>query len=564
VSGLFGYYQDELAHLRDLGREFARAHPDAASHLGGDGTDPDVERLLEGFAFLTARVRQKLDDDLPEITHALLDWLWPGFLRPIPSMTIVQFTPMAQARECVPVRRGSVLESTPIDGTRCRFRTAYDTDATPLVLASVALSAEGGGCVALRFEVPQGASARQLVSDRLRLHLSGVGASARWLRRCLLASARAVTVATDAGGDPATLPGEAIQRVGFARDQALLPDPPRTLPALRLLQEYLSFPDKFLFVDLVGLDRLPELARARSFTVRVHLDRIPAGATTLTDSDIALNCTPAINLFACDADPIRLDHRQEEYRVRVAGIDPAHSEVFSVDRVAGTARATGGSRVYAPLYRGHGEREAAGYQLRRRPSIDGGGTDCSIAVSADPTGAETLSLELTCTNRGLPANLAAGALCRPGTGAPAAVRFANRLRPTASLPPPLTGDTHWLLLSHLACSIEPLLDAGALSRLIALYDRRPGGPRDHGIVAASGVRATRVVEGLPIRGVAIELTLREARAGGADEQHLLVSILEELFSQYVSINSYSQLTVRDAAGAVRDRRPARLGTKALL
>ncbi|MBA2481651.1 MAG: type VI secretion system baseplate subunit TssF [Planctomycetes bacterium] len=566
MSSLPSYYQDELSHLRELGREFARLHPGSASHLSEDGSDPDVERLLEGFAFLTSRVRQKLADDLPEISHALLDRLWPGFLRPIPSMTMMQFTPASQAREAVLVPRGALVESVPLDGTRCGFRTAYDTEVTPLRLTAVELVPDDGG-VRMGFQLPEGASVRDLGISRLRLHLSGSPASARWLRWALLSACRGVRVVVSDTQRTYELGIEAIQPVGFAREHALLPDEPRSLPALRLLQEHFAFPEKFLFVDIVGLDSIAGLAQAPSFALIFRLDRIPVGAPSLSDADIALNCTPAVNLFAGDADPIHLDHRRVEHRIRVAGSDPAHAEVFSVGRVVGTARG-GQMRAYECM---DGPCEAivtsvARYQLRRTPSLNGIGTDVSILFGVDPSSpVETMSIGLSCSNRGLPANLGIGDVKTSGRGVPSGVRCSNRTRPTASLPPPLGVGTGWVLLSHLATSMDSLLDADALTRLLSLHDRRQSaaGSPDYGILAVRGERSTRLVDGLPVRGIAIDLTMGSSGTGH-EGCHLLVSVLDELFSQSVSLNSFSQVTVIDQTGVVRDRRPARLGTRTLV
>ncbi|MBA3708236.1 MAG: type VI secretion system baseplate subunit TssF [Planctomycetes bacterium] len=571
MSSLPKYYHDELAHLRGLGREFARIHPGAAPHLAAEGSDPDVERLLEGFAFLTARIRQKLDDDLPELTHAVLDLFWPGFLRPIPSMAVVEFSPMPQARDVVEVARGAVLESVPIDGARCRFRTAYDVAVTPVRLSALTVVPDGGGCLRLTFDLPEGASRDHLGLQRLRLHFGGEGVSGRWLRQALFGACRGVQVVVD-GHDPVALPADAIRPVGFVHHEALLPDAAASMPALRLLQEYFAFPAKFLFLDLIGLDRVAPMGTRPSFTVVFQLERLPEGMPQLTAADVVLNCTPVVNLFACDGDPIRVDHRQGEYRVRAAGHDPSHAEVYAIDRVEGGARGSD-SRTYAPLYHRGRRRDdrSPQYQLRRRCALDGDGSDVAIAVTSDPASRpETLSLALTCTNRQLAASLGIGDIRVPGAKTPTGVRCRNRTRPTPPIAAPSDGAVHWQMLSHLGLNVESLVDIESLRRLLDLYDRRPEAATasrrrvEDGIVSVRSAPATRLVDGLPVRGIAIELTMAEEQPGSAGDQHLLVSLLDELFSQYVSLNSFSQLTVVRAGGVVSDRRPARLGGRALL
>lgn len=131
-------FSEELRYLHELGNDFATDNPQLARLLGKGGSDPDVERLMEAFAFLTAKLRLKLEDDLPELTHPMLQLLWPNYLRPLPSATIIQFTPLKQAlsqSHCIP--KGSPLFSRPVDGVTCEFRTCTAVDIHPFEIQSV-------------------------------------------------------------------------------------------------------------------------------------------------------------------------------------------------------------------------------------------------------------------------------------------------------------------------------------------------------------------------------------------------------------------------------------------
>src|SRR5262245_26981271 len=156
-----------------MGREFAAAYPEAAHFVGESGRDPDVERMIEGFAFLAARLRQKLEDELPEITHAFVEMFFPHYLRPTTSMTVVQFEALAQsAKEVRPIPRGTLLESVPVDGTPCTFRTCYDVQLAPLTVESVQLRSDTPPSIRLRFRLPEGVTLKKAPLSRLRLHLS--------------------------------------------------------------------------------------------------------------------------------------------------------------------------------------------------------------------------------------------------------------------------------------------------------------------------------------------------------------------------------------------------------
>ena len=135
------YYERELTVLRQMGAEFAAKYPKVASRLMIETDkceDPHVERMLEAFSFLAARVHLKIDDEFPEITESLLSILYPHYLRPVPSMSVAEFQvdPAAvQPQSGLKLERGSLLRSRPIAGVPCRFRTCYDVTFWPIAVA---------------------------------------------------------------------------------------------------------------------------------------------------------------------------------------------------------------------------------------------------------------------------------------------------------------------------------------------------------------------------------------------------------------------------------------------
>nr|MBA3685082.1 type VI secretion system baseplate subunit TssF [Planctomycetota bacterium] len=473
------YYQDELLFLRDLGREFAKANPESAKYLGEPGADPDVERLLEGVAFLAGRIRQKLDDELPELTHALIDRFWPHYLRPLPAMAVVQFTPSAQTRDTLRLSAGTRVDSIAVQGTACRFRTAYAVELAPLRLERVELEREPAR-LRLGLRLKDGASLGRCGIDRLRLHLAGEATVSRALHACLCRYASRVSIASAIGGPAQAL---TVSPVGFAADESLLPFPGTSSTGYRVLTEYFAYPGKFMFVDLVGLAAAaPALGDANELTVTIELERLPARMPPVSLANVVLGCAPALNLFAHEADPIAVDQRQSEYRVRPSGNDPAHYEIHSLTAVQGLVRGSAGARSYRPMLHvdrgpdaGHGS-----YHERRRPSVLGSGADHYLSVTDRDAGggaAETMSVSLLCTNRDLPAALALGDLRVPTADVPAGVTVRNLTLPTASVSPAVASDLHWRLLAHLNVTYSSAADLESLRAILDLYDLRDAGDR---------------------------------------------------------------------------------------
>ncbi|MBX6314112.1 MAG: type VI secretion system baseplate subunit TssF, partial [Isosphaeraceae bacterium] len=272
---LLAYYNSELAFLRDLGAEFAAKYPKVAGRLQLEADkceDPHVERLLEGFAFLAARVRQKIDDEFPEITNALLGLLYPHYLRPLPSMTVVQLLPGPDTARLLggyTVARGARLDSPPVRGSPCQFRTAYPVTLWPIAVETARLvhdrvvmpgkPPEAVSLLQLSLRAAEPTTFSELAPDGLRFYLDGEPPNVHALYELMLNDVCRVVVRgmrADGSEEAITLSNEAVRPVGFGPDEGMFPYPSRSFPGYRLLQEYFALPEKFLFFDLTGLDRL--------------------------------------------------------------------------------------------------------------------------------------------------------------------------------------------------------------------------------------------------------------------------------------------------------------------
>ncbi|HLV15879.1 MAG TPA: type VI secretion system baseplate subunit TssF [Pseudomonas sp.] len=589
------YYQSELSALRQLGKRFAERNPALAPFLGQSGRDPDVERLLEGFAFLGGRLRQKLDDELPELTHSLLQLLWPHCLRPLPAFTMLQFDPLERPASQT-VAAGTPVEARPLHGVTCRFRTTAAIEVLPLALTHLDYAVQGQGArLSLRLELTAG-HLGEWPLERLRLHLSGEPYVSQQLYLSLLRQLGGLDVLLldeqgqplqDAQGHPlpsVRLDSDAVQPAGFAEDEALVPYPLNSFRGYRLLQEFFAFPDKFLFVDLGGLERLtrlPEETRRRIRGLLLRLDLHKAGAQRIrpTLDNVRLYCTPVVNLFAHDAMPIRLDGRQDRYLLRPADYAPHQCGVFAVERVIGWKPGGMGYEDYVPFesfeHDPSFDSPAARpwYSVRQQPSPVGDGLETWLSFSPRRLDRhETLSVELTCTNQDLPRELAPGDICLPSEGTPQFLAFRNIGAVTPAYAPPLQGDYLWKLVSNLSLNYLSLADVRALRVILETYDL----PRHHDQHAArvsqrrlEGLRhirhqqVDRLLRGLPVRGVRTELTLDAEGFLGEGELFLFASVLNEFFALYASLNSYHELRVQSTQGEVYQWTP-RMGQQPLL
>jgi len=579
------YYQEELSFLRDMGEEFAAAHPEVAHMLSGQGSDPDVERLLEGFAFLTGRIRQKLDDELPELTHTLIRLLWPHYLRPIPALSIVEFTPRPGAlRGGEVVKRGMEIDSIPVEGTPCHFRTTSDVEVWPIEITEARIDEAAGATprLTIRIRPLEGASLGGLGLDRLRLFLHGEPAEVYALYDLLTRRATAVAVEGRVGGQTVghrDLDATAVQPAGFAEEGPLFPYPPNCFPGFRLLQEYFSLPAKFLTVELTGL-ATAQLGEAEEWVVEIPFRRGSEATVRVEADNLRLFCTPVANLFPHRADPIHVGQEQVSYRVRPEGDDPRHYEIYSVDRVVGWEQGTGRERLYDPFYSfshrmSEAEGEAAYYDLRLVESVASRGVETylSLVTSGGMAPVETVAVELTCSNRRLPGRLGVGEIHVPTATSPEFATFTNLTRVTPSVPPPLGEGLHWRLISHLTLNHLSMASADALRGVLELYnaqarvDRQAAAAHRLRLDAIREVRATsadHLFKGVPVRGSEVEVVVDEEGFAGDGDIALFGRMLSEFFALLSTLNAFTRLTVRGARHGEIYQWPPRLGQQTLL
>ncbi|MDL2274718.1 type VI secretion system baseplate subunit TssF [Desulfosarcina sp. OttesenSCG-928-G10] len=581
------YYQEELLALRELGREFSKRNPGLSAFLDTPGRDPDVERILEGFAFLSGRLRQKLDDELPEITHSLFSLLWPNYLRPIPACSIIQYQPGDNISGAATLPRGTMVESVPVEGTRCRFRTVYDVDIYPLRITALnILERSGEAAIELRFQTLN-VPLENLVLTRLPFFLAGETAIAHTLYITLVHRVREIRIILrDSQMEErivTTLSAENIVPMGFAEKEGLYPYPANTFPGYRILQEFFCFPEKFLFVELSGLGQglekriLQSFPGLTEFSIHFVLKELPGLYDAFRPDNFQLFCTPVVNLFPMDSSPLVLDQHQTEYRIVPDPRQPSHYAVYSVDHVGTWGMNDRDSRTYLPFesfeYETGKERDAAWFRLRMRPSHKDDGTETYISFVQRLDGAvipkkETISMELTCTNRLLPKELRVGDICIHADNTPAAVSFSNITPVIPSFNPPLEGDILWRLLSNMSLNYVSLTDINALRAVISTYDFRAPHDRPkarmlekilNSMVGIECSETDRIYRGLPVRGAQTRLTIDQRAFSCEGAMYLFGSILDEFFALYATVNSFHQLIIKEFSRGETYTWPARLG-----
>jgi type VI secretion system protein ImpG len=625
---LLRYYERELLFVREMGAEYAQEFPNIAARLGLAGlecTDPYVERLLEGFAFLTARVQLKLDAEFPRLTQHVLESVCPQYLAPTPSMAVVQLHPKMTEGSLATgftVKRDAAIKSPRGKGGEagCEYRTAQDVTLWPVEIASASFSPysrELGGedaaalknvraAVRLRLRALAGLTFDRIPMDSVVLFLKGVGDVPARLYEQIIGGASSVLVrSTKTPAQRERLPAGSVRRVGFDDDQALLPYGRRSFRGYRLLHEYFALPERFLFVEVSGLKSALAKFKESEVEIAILLGRDDPSLHNVVDAaNFALYCTPAINVFPMGGETIHLSDRLFEYHVVPDRTRPMDYEVYDVVEVEGAGTAQRGAQPFAPLYAAPDSRAKhpglAYFTTQRSPRVLSEtqrrkgtrstyvGTEVFLSI-VDGQDApwnpdlNQLALKLLCTNRDLPIHLVLGQGTTDFTLVTAApvgsVRcVAGPSAPTASFvidpdDPTKAGEIGWRLINHLSLNYLSLTDssdgrgAEALRELLTLYAPVASAAvrkQIDGVRSAASRGVVRRIAGSgPLAfGRGIEIALTiDESAFAGSGAFLFGAVLDEFFARYVSINSFTETTVSTLERGELIRWPARTGRR---
>lgn len=607
---LLPYYEKELAYIRQMGAEFATEHPKIAGRLGINAEtieDPHVSRLIEGFAYLNARIQHKLDDDFPELSDALLEVLFPHYHRPIPSMSIVQFIPDEDKLEAThKLAKNTLLETEQFGGETCRFTAIYETPLHPFKVTEATFLSKPfttpgsqdvkGSAGVLKISLKtfnDDITFADVRPECIRFYLKGQPQHINPIYELLLNNCQAVVMAKSAtDSSPIKLPTSVIKPVGFTTDEGLLPYPDSSFIGYRLLTEYFTFPEKFMFIEVSDFaDKIPVDAEGTlNFYFYLGEANVELEHNISADT-FQTGCSPAVNLFEHRTDPIKLDHTTTEYQIIPDARRPEGYEIYSVNKVIASTSA-GDKEEYLPLYGINHEKQDSenhAYWLAQRRSAKLGnylrdeGSDVFLSLvdlyfNPNNPDDRTLTIASTCSNRDQPNKLPFSSQqprlqCVDST--PPCKQIRCLTQPSITVRPSMRNNARWRLISHLSLnhlSITGRDDATkALKEILRLYNFKETSINRAQIESISQMNTRPISAPLTIdgrtalcRGLEIEIELDDSLLTGSSS-YLFATILEHFFALYCSLNSFTRVLVKlkNKEGYLK-KCPPRAGEKILL
>ena len=570
------YYQQELQRLREGAVDFANRYPAIAPMLLEKNGDPDVERILEGCAWLCAKIHQRLDQTAPHLVQSLLRLVFPQALLPVPSETLLKFTPRPGFTESIAVPAGTQVASNPVDNVPCIYSTTHDLTVLPIAVTSVTTHAPSTAVTTVTATLTSRAPLHTILPDRLTFFLTGGYAQAS--QRFLALLTRTIHIKVRAAAQVIILPATAITHHTLPLTDQRLNLQRRNNRGYMELVRYFHFPEQLLAVDIAGLSRL----RPNNETTTVVLEFLLRGSAPdipdFSESSFALNVTPAANIFRVPAEPLTIDHKREEYVIRPQDGQRRFLEILGVEKAM--ALFPGGRMLPCRPYEAFDETsQGLLYSLRFRTSEKDGSIEHLLTplyrLGKHETRLDraTISMELLCCNYSLPGSLQAGDVCRPTDSSPAQADYTNITAPTPMLPRHTEESLSWRFLSHMNANLLSLASDTALRSLLELYlPESAAAPeqaaahhrRLQAVTHFSSNAEERLFKGRLLRGRRLNLTLEPTGFVSRGDLFLFANALERFFAEYANLNTYSRLHLSVGSNGGSHQWPPRLGEKQLI
>lgn len=574
------YYENELQKLREQAVEFAKTHPATAPLLSGPSMDPGAERMLEGVAFLSGMLHQKLDDEFHKFIQETIEIIYPHFVRPLPSLSIVLFEPKSGQTDPVIVKSGTLLGANKIDGTSCQFQTLFDIEVNPVrvVSAQSVQISEKISQLQITLELSGTNVTRWNPKHGLHFFLGGTYTQSTNIFMLLHHYLKQIIVKAEGSDNEFVLSTDALNYIGFNLNNQLLDFPVQSFSAFRMLQEYFILPQKFTLMSLSGLEKWKKRGQGNRFSIYFELNNIPNALPRITKDSFIFNCAPVINLFKYQMEPINLDHRTEKILLRPNSQYPNHYQVYDIESVTGYRTNEHDKKIYKPMSSFKGLKSGQPiYQLLRGRSIINNAPEASLFFPYKETlsnlSAETLSITLTCTNGRLTEKLKVGDICQPTFSSPESISFRNITQPTYSIEPPADVANLWRFISHLSMNFLSIANLENLKELLKLYvssedmDKprlATNQKRVEGITALKATSVDSIFRGIMMRGQQIDMEVDSTQFAELGDVYLFGTLMDHFFSAYTSMNIYTQFNLKEINSGVTFKWKPRVGNRILI
>lgn len=574
------YYESELHKLREHATEFAKQNPVTAPLLMGPSMDPGAERMLEGVAFLSGLLNQKLDNEFQKFIKETIDLIYPQLIRPIPSTSIILFEPKQGQNESIFVKSETTLAANKIEETSCKFRTTFDIEVHPINLISTKLNkvSDNIANLEINLELTGISLDKWNPKDGLYFFLGGTYTRASYIYMLLYNHLKNIKLRSE-DGSIHIISVNNLEQIGVDVDTKLLDFPAQSFSTFRLLQEYFVLPYKFFFSKLTGFDTWKNRGNGNNFTIIFELHNIPDELPQVNNDTFIFNTVPVINLFKYEMDPIRLDHTTEKILLRPNPLYATHYQVYDIENIYAYKDGSSEKKEYFPIASIIGQKHNHNsiYQLIRERSIVNNYMEAYLFFPyqdiIENLSVETLVTTIKATNGRLPEKLRIGDICKHTFESPETLNFRNILQPTHSIEPPSDSINLWRFISYLSMNFLSLAELNNLKTILRIF--LPAEDLDKPRLIANQKRVDgissikispydKIYKGRVMRGQNVEVEVNVDNFAGIGDVYLFGTVMNSFFSSYASINTFTQFTLKEIKSGAIFKWAAKIGNRVLL
>lgn len=557
-------YLQELSRLRTLGREFAQEQPMVASYLSGESSDPDIERLMQGFAFLTSLVRLKLEDETPEFINDVVSLVGTDIAGRLPAITVLKLDGVGVMPNGMVVPSGSEFSSEVVDDAPYIFTTSWPLTIQPLQLNSCALESLGKNSrISLNVSLKRLLLA-QWSGDKVSIYLSGSYPEAANIAFNILHKLKGVSARFGEGADARSFP-LSIHFPGLDPEQAIFPVQATVANHLRWARQSLTYPERAFFIELSGFSAVPKPPGISDFSIDFDFIDDAQATHRITNADFTLNAVPAVNLFETSATPIQRSTIRESYLISPLGLNSSEVEVFDVKKVTGSLPGSPEEYEYYSTASVFSANTRQTYQVIVEDGVKAGTSfhylrlpfrdfNTGLDLAIDKKHVETLSLLIRCTNGRMAQHLRLGDINSRTPKSPEKLTVTNVIVPTGASTPAIGSDGMWKIAAHARLNLGAAANVATLKELLTLY--LPEGGEDVGRVNAArrrieGLRSvsrsedTRLIRGNLYSGSIVTIELNRTFYSSTGDLYLFAYILAYTLAGFTELNSYVTVRVHD-------------------
>lgn len=569
-------FRQELNKLKTFATQPGAASAGLQDALNNPQAHPDVQRILEGVAYLTAGIRDELDSQFPRLLTSLAQHICPQYLRPLPSSTVIAFEPKASLLDAQTAAKGTYIDSKAKNGISCRFKTTQDVELLPLSISNITkidATSEQGAKVRVDFKMLSGMTLDAVAFSKLRFFLADEYSEAADLFFLLSQHLQAITITANGS---VNLPTKALSQPLVDPRQSIYPQKLGMMPSYDLLQQYFLSPAHYLFLDL-DLSHWQSRGAGSQFSIEFQLEKTSHRLGLLTNQSIQLFATPAVNLFEQDSKTVMISNDENQYKLLPNGPQTNDStEIYQINSLRSIARGAEQARDYA-LFAGFSERGVEGdyYELVYQGTQDNPDIAVKLVQSQhNPLqDKEMLSAQLTCSNGQYANKLLIGEISVATENSPELATFKNIVAPTQARRLPLESKRLWQLISNLSLNYLSLTDAEQLKALLSQYiapdhqDLAGKIANEKKLKAISKLRVNQqetLYKGHFIHGQQVSLTIKPEGFASFGDMYVFGAVLDAFMASMAPVNVFSQLQIIDETTGSATDWAVNLGDKAFI